>query len=99
MGAKQQCRSTRCGCYEEQHSCWPFTKEAVTYLLTVYFGAVLITELEVGHSDFELSSSCREMLAMATFASLIADEGSNNDSSPAGSGRSPLGPQCGVIWK
>ena len=28
----------------------PFTKEAVTYLLTVYFGAVFITELEVGHS-------------------------------------------------
>ena len=39
------------------------------------------------------------MLATATFASSIADEGSKSDSGLAGSGRSPLGPRCGAAWK
>ena len=33
---KQHCRSICCGGLEEQHSCWPFTEETITYLLTIH---------------------------------------------------------------
>ena len=59
---------------------WRTSRKNASYVATMY----IMKEI------WELSRPA--LLATATFATSIADEGSNNDSSPAGSGRSPLGP-------